>query len=114
MEKSSRKMRFNVLSALTATALLAAAAPLTAVHAQAQSAPVAQASIAGLPDFTDVVAKTEDGVVNIRTTEAVQVRSPAMGPGSDPYDMFRWFFGPDFVPPGMAPQRPRGGNQPQS
>jgi len=114
MEKSSHKMRFNVLSALTATALLAAAAPLTAVHAQAQSAPVAQASIAGLPDFTDVVAKTEDGVVNIRTTEAVQVRSPAMGPGSDPYDMFRWFFGPDFVPPGMAPQRPRGGNQPQS
>ncbi|MGE8546234.1 MAG: DegQ family serine endoprotease [Alcaligenes sp.] len=106
-------MRFNVLSALTATALLAAAAPLTAVHAQAQSAPVAQASVAGLPDFTDVVAKTEDGVVNIRTTEAVQVRSPAMGPGSDPYDMFRWFFGPDFVPPGMAPQRPRGGNQPQ-
>ena len=113
MEKSSHKMRFNVLSALTATALLAAAAPLTAVHAQAQSAPVAQASVAGLPDFTDVVAKTEDGVVNIRTTEAVQVRSPAMGPGSDPYDMFRWFFGPDFVPPGMAPQRPRGGNQPQ-
>ncbi|WP_394060842.1 DegQ family serine endoprotease [Alcaligenes sp. WGS1538] len=113
MEKSSHKMRFNVLSALTAAALLAAAAPLTAVHAQAQSAPVAQASIAGLPDFTDVVAKTEDGVVNIRTTEAVPVRSPAMGPGSDPYEMFRWFFGPDFVPPGMAPQRPRGGNQPQ-
>lgn len=113
MEKSSHTMRFNVLSALTAAALLAAAAPLTAVHAQAQSAPVAQASIAGLPDFTDVVAKTEDGVVNIRTTEAVPVRSPAMGPGSDPYEMFRWFFGPDFVPPGMAPQRPRGGNQPQ-
>ncbi|HRL22584.1 MAG TPA: DegQ family serine endoprotease [Alcaligenes sp.] len=112
MEKLSHKMRFNVLSVLTASALLAAAAPLATVHAQA--AEQSQASVAGLPDFTGVVARTEDGVVNIRTTEAVQVRSPAMGPGSDPYDMFRWFFGPDFVPPGMAPQGPRGGNQPQA
>src|SRR5690606_8289292 len=94
MEKSSQKMRIPVLSALTAAVMLAAAAPM----AQAQAQPVApaeqvQSTTLGLPDFTGVVAKTEDGVVNIRTTEAVRVRSPAMGPGSDPYDMFRWFFG---------------------
>lgn len=115
MEKSNHKLRFNALTALMATALLATAAPMAAVHAQAQTEPAVQASAVGLPDFTGVIAKTEDGVVNIRTTEAVQVRSPAMGPGSDPYEMFRWFFGPDFTPPGMPPQQrsPRGGNQPQ-
>jgi serine protease Do len=57
-----------------------------------------------LPDFTSVVAKTEGSVVNIRTTEAVPVRTPMAGPnGDDPYNMFRWFFGPNFMPPGMNP-----------
>lgn len=110
MEKLSQKMRIPVLSALTAAVMLAAGAPMA--YAQAQPVTTTeqvQSTTLGLPDFTGVVAKTEDGVVNIRTTEAVRVRSPAMGPGSDPYDMFRWFFGPDFMPPGMAPQRPRGG-----
>lgn len=115
MEKSSQKMRIPVLAALTAAVLFATSVPM--VHAQAlpvSTSEQAQSTPLGLPDFTGVVAKTEDGVVNIRTTEAVQMRSPAMGPGSDPYDMFRWFFGPDFMPPGMAPQRPHGGsNQPQ-
>jgi len=59
-----------------------------------------------MPDFTSVVAKTEGSVVNIRTTEAVPVRTPMGGPGGDdPYNMFRWFFGPDFMPPGMKPPR---------
>src|SRR3546814_13396882 len=55
-----------------------------------------------MPDFTSIVAKTEGSVVNIRTTEAVPVRPTIGGPDSnDPYNMFRWFFGPDFMPPGM-------------
>lgn len=58
-----------------------------------------------LPDFTQVVEKTEPAVVNIRTTASVPVRSSPMGPnGTDPYEMFRWFFGPDFLPPGVAPE----------
>ena len=74
-----------------------------AVHAQ--TTPVPTLSV---PDFSGIVAKTEGSVVNIRTTEAVAVRSP-MGPNSnDPYDMFRWFFGPDFTPPGAPGPRQRG------
>jgi len=53
-------------------------------------------------------------VVNIRTTETVALRPASPfgpgGPGSDPYEMFRWFFGPDFAPPGAQPpgrQRPQ-------
>ncbi|HUH40575.1 MAG TPA: DegQ family serine endoprotease [Castellaniella sp.] len=80
--------------------------------AQAQSA--VATSTASLPDFTQIVAETEGSVVNIRTTEAVPVRRSPMGPGADPSDLFRWFFGPDFVPPGMPqqPQHPRGKQAP--
>src|SRR3546814_20084033 len=57
-----------------------------------------------MPDFTSIVAKTEGSVVNTRTTEAVPVRPTIGGPDSnDPYNMFRWFSGPDFMPPGMRP-----------
>src|SRR5690606_20404737 len=39
-------------------------------------------------------------------TETVRVRN-RMGPGSnDPYEMFRWFFGPDFLPPMPGQFRP--------
>jgi len=70
----------------------------------------AQAQMAGLPDFTTIVEKSEPAVVNIRTTAKVAARS---GPqGQDPYEMFRHFFGPDFQPPGgprNGPQQnPRG------
>lgn len=56
-----------------------------------------------LPDFSQIVEKTEKSVVNIRTTESIPVRSP-MGSG-DPYDLFRWFFGPDFMPAPSNPHR---------
>jgi len=81
-------------------AIFLAAGTLSAAQAQAP---------AGLPDFTSIVEKTEAAVVNIRTTETVPVRG--MGPGgNDPYELFRWFFGPDFQPPGMPspPGGPRG------
>lgn len=74
-----------------------------AVQAQAQAQ--SNVPVLSVPDFTEVVAKSEGSVVNIRTTENVAVRSSPMGPGNDPYEMFRWFFGPDFVPPGGGRQR---------
>ncbi len=84
------------------SALLACAAVAPSVWAETVPTQVAVPVLA-VPDFTTVVANTEVSVVNIRTTEAVPVRGPrAGGPGgNDPYDMFRWFFGPDFMPPGM-------------
>lgn len=91
----------RIMASASLSALLAFSA---AGVAQAQpSAPTL-----ALPDFTSVVAKTEKSVVNIRTTEAVPVRPQGIGPDSnDPYDMFRWFFGPDFQMPGMPQQRQR-------
>ena len=35
------------------------------------------------------------------------------GGGNDPYELFRWFFGPDFQPPGPAPGQRRKQPQPQ-
>jgi len=58
-----------------------------------------------LPDFTQIVEKSENAVVNIRTTAKVAVQ-PVGGNGQDPYEMFRRFFGPDFNIPGMP--KPKG------
>lgn len=88
------------------TAVLLALAPI-GTPATAQSGASLQQA---MPDFTQVVEATEASVVNIRTTETVRVRN-RMGPGgNDPYEMFRWFFGPDFMPP-MPGQR-RGPEEP--
>ncbi|KAA0888579.1 Do family serine endopeptidase [Pusillimonas sp. ANT_WB101] len=80
------------------------------------TAPVVTATpvpVLSVPDFTSVVAKTEGSVVNIRTTEAVPVRGQGMGPGgsTDPYELFKWFFGPDAVPPGMPGKRGERGDR---
>lgn len=87
-----------------ATVALAACMSLGAPQAVAQTR-----TLDGLPDFTPIVEKTEGSVVNIRTTATVQARGgmPGFG-GEDPYEMFRWFFGPDMVPPG-AGRRPGPG-----
>ncbi|HUH88715.1 MAG TPA: Do family serine endopeptidase [Pusillimonas sp.] len=87
-------------------------ATIGVVLACASAVSGAQSSIPVLavPDFTEVVAKSEGSVVNIRTTEAVPVRQSPFGPGgNDPYEMFRWFFGPDFMPPGVQPSPRRNG-----
>ncbi len=69
--------------------------------------PAAQAQTRALPDFTDLVAKADPAVVNIRTTARAVARGPyGGGGGQDPYELFRWFFGPDFVPPGRGPRQP--------
>jgi len=93
-----------------ALALPVALSVTTAVpKAQAQAAPAL-----ALPDFSEIIARTEASVVNIRTTETVRTRRPGRpGPGDDPYELFRWFFGPDFAPPG-APGPRRNMPPPQS
>lgn len=99
------------LSALAAVAVLASGfgpAQAQPVQTQNQSAPPAIV----LPDFTGIVQKADPAVVNIRTTATVPVRG--MGPGgNDPYELFRWFFGPDFQPPGPGGQRRQPPQQPQ-
>ncbi|MFV0283171.1 MAG: Do family serine endopeptidase [Castellaniella sp.] len=93
------------VASAAASLVLATGLPLGAAQAQAQAAAVTSAA---LPDFTQVVEATEASVVNIRTTEAVPVRRSPLGPGNgDPSELFRWFFGPDFMPPGFGQQDPR-------
>jgi serine protease Do len=70
-----------------------------------------------LPDFTQIVEKSENAVVNIRTTALVAVPPAGGGNSQDPYEMFRRFFGPDFNIPGMPnpkanPHGGGGGNAP--
>lgn len=104
-QEPGKKMKQTVAS-MAVSLLLVVGLPGTAVYAESAGVtPQTSALVAGLPDFTKVVAETEGSVVNIRTTEAVQVRRSPIGPGGDPSDLFRWFFGPDFNPPG-APQMP--------
>ncbi len=80
-------------------------------------APAAMAQTAPLPDFTTVVEQIDPGVVNIRTTASIRVAGRGPGGGSDPYELFRWFFGPEFQPPGGGggggPARPQVPGQPQ-
>lgn len=107
MRVADSKIR-RIMVFMSAALLLAFAALGGATYAQPTTpTPVPVPKLGALPDFTGVVAKTEGSVVNIRTTEAVPVRNPAFGPDSnDPYDMFRWFFGPNFQMPGAPGSRP--------
>ncbi len=103
------------VSRLAGAFLLGAAAVVfsgTSGMAHAQST---QVPVLSIPDFSDVIAKAEGSVVNIRTTETISTRTSPFGPGggTDPYEMFRWFFGPDFKPPGAVPD-PRQRQAPES
>ncbi|MDB5840874.1 MAG: mucD1 [Herminiimonas sp.] len=69
--------------------------------------PAAAATMAGLPDFSDLVDKVGPAVVNIRTTEKAKVGQGG-APGGDDAEMqefFRRFFG---VPMPQRPDTPRG------
>ncbi|SIT26213.1 DegQ family serine endoprotease [Achromobacter sp. MFA1 R4] len=93
------------LAAVAAGAVLSTAyVPVTA----AQTSPAA----VGLPDFTTIVEKADPAVVNIRTTATVPVRGGGGPGGTDPYELFRWFFGPEFQPPGQPSPNPRQRPQP--
>ncbi|NLB31167.1 MAG: Do family serine endopeptidase [Alcaligenaceae bacterium] len=66
--------------------------------------------LVALPDFTEIVAHTETGVVNIRTMETVRSRPRTggnFGMDRDMEDLFRFFFGPDFGFPGQTQPRER-------
>jgi serine protease Do len=106
-------MILSIVSKLGVRAIFAALVASVAVGGTANAASTGTASPAMmLPDFTSIVEMADPAVVNIRTTATVPVRS---GP-QDPYDLFRFFFGPDFQPPGMPdlPGRPpRDRQQPQ-
>jgi len=99
-EKTQVFLRRFLIMVGAATALASAA--LTPAHAQTQAqTPMPTVT---MPDFSGIVEKADPAVVNIRTTATVPVRRPGTD-GQDPYDLFRFFFGPDFQPPGMPGQR---------
>ncbi|MFC4274967.1 DegQ family serine endoprotease [Achromobacter aloeverae] len=99
-EKTSAFLR-RVLVTVGAVAALAGAASAPAVAQTQAQTPMPTVA---LPDFSGIVEKADPAVVNIRTTATVPVRRPGLD-GQDPYDLFRFFFGPDFQPPGMPGQR---------
>ena len=96
----ARNILFAVLVAAAGAAVLPPQAGLFS-HAHA-------ASVAGLPDFTELVERGGAAVVNIRTTERVKPGQQGM-PGAEDEEMqefFRRFFG---VPMPRQPERsPRG------
>ncbi|HEY8609385.1 MAG TPA: DegQ family serine endoprotease [Noviherbaspirillum sp.] len=100
-----------ILSVLVA-ACTVLAVPVSGVAQTAQAAP----SVAGLPDFADLVDRTGPAVVNIRTTERVK---PGQGaaPGAEDEEMqefFRRFFGvpmPKAPQPDRQPRRKQGPQQ---
>ncbi|MDO5667784.1 MAG: Do family serine endopeptidase [Alcaligenaceae bacterium] len=118
-------MKKTFISTLLAMSLLASTAsaqdnkllPSPVVKQEANSSNQAPVTInpqanglVALPDFTAIVAKTETGVVNIRTMESVPTRGFSGGQfGMDPdmEDIFRFFFGPDFGFPGQRNDRER-------
>ena len=74
---------------------------------------MAAASVAGLPDFTDLVEKTGAAVVNIRTTEKAKVsQGNAASEDEEMQEFFRRFFGAP-VPPRQQPA-PRGRAKPDA
>lgn len=67
-------------------------------------------TLVALPDFTQIIAATEAGVVNIRTMETVRSRGHGgggFGMDRDMEELFRFFFGPDFGFPGQIQPRER-------
>jgi serine protease Do len=71
----------------------------------------AQAALAGLPDFADLVDRVGPAVVNIRTTERARMNQGGANGLNDPEmeEFFRRFFG---VPiPRQQPDTPRGRRQ---
>lgn len=99
----------NVMTLRARRMLLASACAFALSIAAVQAPPAfAQTDMVALPDFTTIVEKADPAVVNIRTTASIPTRGgmPGRGgpSGSDPYEMFRYFFGPDFQPPGAPGQ----------
>jgi len=93
----------------TLLTLLFSAGAVLFVPMEAGAAPQANATVASLPDFTDLVEKTGPAVVNIRTTQRVKQGANQGVPGGGDEEMqefLRRFFG---MP---APQQPNQPDQP--
>ena len=94
------------------TVVLGAASAFFAPALLGGVTPAVAASVAGLPDFTDLVDRVGPAVVNIRTTE--KLRSSQGIPGGDDEEMqefFRRFFGVP-IPPRQQPERPPRNRKP--
>lgn len=106
-----RRFAPTVLSAII---LAGTFGPVAQAQTQPQTSSAVTSQAVALPDFSDIIAKADPAVVNIRTTANVPVRSPGRGGGSsDPYELFRWFFGPDFQGPGGPQAQPGPGPMPE-
>jgi serine protease Do len=83
-----------------------------AVQAAASPA-VVSPSVAALPDFADLVERTGNAVVNIRTTEKAKVtRGGDVDEDEEMQEFFRRFFGVP-IPRQQQPDRPQRGKKPQ-
>jgi serine protease Do len=69
-------------------------------------AAIAAPSVAGLPDFTDMVEKTGPAVVNIRTTAKMKPQQGGSADDEEMQELFRRFFGVP-IPP-RQDRTPRG------
>lgn len=101
----------TLFSTVLSTAVLSVSVAVIGPGVLGLAAPAMAASVAGLPDFTDLVEKTGPAVVNIRTTEKV-MQGQAM-PGMEDEQMqefFRRFFGAPM--PKQAPN-PKNRKAPQ-
>ncbi|MBI3284575.1 MAG: DegQ family serine endoprotease [Burkholderiales bacterium] len=96
----------KIVSTLVISACVGFVAPV-ALNATPLAA--AAPAVAGLPDFTELVEKTSVAVVNIRTTEKVQLNQNAPGMEDEQMqEFFRRFFG---VPMPKQQPAPKGRRQ---
>lgn len=106
---------FIVQKKLSAVLLAAASTFLIPAVSGLTPSAMAAASVAGLPDFTDLVEKTGAAVVNIRTTEKAKVSqgNAAASEDEEMQEFFRRFFGAP-VPPRQQQPAPRGRSKPDA
>ncbi|AZP13718.1 DegQ family serine endoprotease [Undibacterium parvum] len=102
----------TLFSTLLTTAVLSASMVVLAPGVLGLTPSAMAASVAGLPDFTELVEKTGPAVVNIRTTEKV-MQGQAM-PGMEDEQMqefFRRFFGAPMPKQAPAPKNRKAPQQ---
>ena len=107
------KTKFIVQKKLSAVLLAVASTFLVPAVSGLTSSAVAAPSVAGLPDFTDLVEKTGAAVVNIRTTEKAKIsQENGVSEDEEMQEFFRRFFGVP-IPPRQQPA-PRGRSKPDA
>ena len=100
------------VSALLSTLLISASMGLAGPTLLGVTAHAQAASVAGLPDFTELVEKSGPAVVNIRTTEKIPTGQNVPGMEDEQMqEFFRRFFG---APPPAPKQMPTPKNRRQA